>query len=78
MVGQQHFGLGSQASQQTPKADHFRGIKFCHVYCKNGTPDSESEETRIHFAPTPETALIAAMVECYKRELEPNLGIITP
>jgi len=72
------FWVGESSFPTTSKGRPLRGIKFCHVYCKNGTPDYESEETRIHFAPTPETALSTAMVECYKRELEPNLGIITP
>lgn len=50
-------------------------IKFCHVYCVGGVPDSDSEETRVRFAPAPEMALHAAMVECYSRELGMQLGL---
>lgn len=50
-------------------------IKFCHVYCVEGVPDNDSEETKVRFAPTPEMALHAAMVECYSRELGMQLGM---
>lgn len=50
-------------------------IKFCHVYCVDGVPDNDSEETKVRFAPTPEMALHAAMVECYSRELGMQLGM---
>lgn len=50
-------------------------IKFCHVYCKNGKADADSQETKVRFAPTPEMALHAAMVECYNRELGMQLGL---
>lgn len=50
-------------------------IKFCHIYCVDGVPDNNSEETKVRFAPTPEMALHAAMVECYSRELGMQLGM---
>jgi hypothetical protein len=50
-------------------------IKFCHVYCVGGVPDSDSEETKVRFASSPEMALHAAMVECYNRELGMQLGM---
>ena len=63
------------AGKSSFHAPTINGIKFCHVYCVDGVPDKESEETRTHFAPTAEAALCAAMVECYKRELDANLGV---
>jgi hypothetical protein len=50
-------------------------IKFCHVYCKNGKPDADSEETKVRFASLPEMALHAGIVECYSRELGMQLGL---
>jgi hypothetical protein len=49
-------------------------IKFCHVYCKDGKADADTEETKVRFATSPEMALHSAMVECYNRELGIQLG----